>query len=374
MPSFIRRWGPLTAILVGASALLLVTDRAGARRSMPAVAVLQQVSTSLLDDAVRGMLDGLAEKGYVAGQTISVRRFNAEGDLAQANAIAREIVGGPFDMVLTSSTPSLQAVATANERGRPAGRQLVHVFAAVADPWSAGVGLDRKDPLVHPPHLVGYGSLAPVEATFRLLTAIRPTLKTIGAAHNPAESNSRRFMELARACCQARGLTLVEVPVENSSGVVEAVQATISKGAEVVFVPGDTTVSSVIDSVVATAARAGLPVFSLTPGEPDRGTLFDVGYDFHEVGLLAGRLAGDILGGVDPATMPVQATSQTIPPRLTINLEAPGYDRTAWRIPEAVLAQAKVVIGPAGRRDQPDAVMEGPFDEPHDPTASAIGP
>jgi hypothetical protein len=26
-----------------------------------------------------------------------------------------------------------------------------------------------------------------------------------------------------------------------------------------------------------------------------------------------------------------------------------------------------VVIGPDGRRDQPDAILEGPFDEPHDP-------
>ena len=367
MRSVVRRWFPLTVVLAGASALLLATDRTSARRSMPAVAVLQHVSTPLLEDAVRGMLDGLAEKGYVAGDTISVRRFNAEGDLAQANAIAREIVGGPFDLVLTSSTPSLQAVATANERGRPAGRRLLHVFAAVADPWSAGIGLDRNDPLVHPPYLVGYGSLAPVEATFRLLTAIRPTLKTIGVAHNPAESNSRRFMELARASCQARGIALIEVPVENSSGVVEAVQSTIARGAEVIFIPGDTTVSSVVDSVVAAAAKERLPVFSVTPGQPDRGTLFDVGYDFHEVGLLSGRLAGDILDGVDPATIPVRETSRVVPPRLTVNLEAPGYDRTAWRIPNSVLKQAQVVIGPDGRRDQPDAVMEGPFDEPRDP-------
>jgi hypothetical protein len=45
----------------------------------------------------------------------------------------------------------------------------MHVFAAVADPFSAGVGLDRRDPLIHPSHLVGYGSLSQVEATFRVL-------------------------------------------------------------------------------------------------------------------------------------------------------------------------------------------------------------
>lgn len=362
-----RRWSPMAVVLAASSALLLATDRATSRRSVPAVAVLQQVSTPVLDDAVRGMVDGLAEKGFVDGTTVTIRRFNAEGDLAQANAIAREIVGGPFDMALTSSTPSLQALATANERGRPAGSRLVHVFAAVADPFSAGVGLDRRDPLVHPPHLVGYGSLAPVEATFRILQAIAPHVSRVGAAHNPSESNSRRFMELARATCAARKLELLEAAVENSSGVVEAVQSTIGRGAEVIFIPGDTTVVSVAESVVATAAKSGLPVFSVTPGKPDRGTLFDIGYDFHEVGLLAGRAAGDILAGGDPATMPIRETSQAIPPRLTVNLQAPGYDRARWRIPEAILRQATVVIDATGRRDQPDAVLEGPFDEPYDP-------
>ncbi|MEX0671154.1 MAG: ABC transporter substrate-binding protein [Pirellulales bacterium] len=367
--SVVRRWIPLIAVLSVASGVLLLTDRGSTRRSLPAVAVLQQVSSSLLDDAVRGMLDGLADKGFIDGRTCTVRRYNAEGDLAQANAIAREIVGGAFDLALTSSTPSLQAVANANERGR-----MLHVFAAVADPFSAGVGLDRSDPLAHPRHLVGYGSLAPVDATFQIMLAINPEVARVGVAHNPAESNSRRFMELARGVCKARGLVLLEAAVENSSGVVEAIQSTIARGADVIFVPGDTTIASVIESVVVTAAKSGLPVFTVIPGIPDRGTLFDVGFDFHEVGLLAGRTAGDMLSGTDPATIPIAETSQKIPPRLTMNLQAPGYDHTRWRVPEAILRQAKIVIGPEGRRDQPDAVLEGPFDEPHDPAAAGSQP
>ena len=91
---FLRRALPTLLLLGGASALLLATDRAGANRTVPAVAVLQQVSTSLLDDAVTGMIEGLADRGYVEGTTVTIRRYNAEGDLAQANAIAREIAGG----------------------------------------------------------------------------------------------------------------------------------------------------------------------------------------------------------------------------------------------------------------------------------------
>jgi ABC-type uncharacterized transport system substrate-binding protein len=355
----LRRALPTILLLGGASSLLLATDRAAGRRTLPAVAVLQQVSTSVLDDAVRGMLEGLAERGFVDGKTVTIRRYNAEGDLAQANAIAREIAGGPFDLALTSSTPSLQALATANARGR-----VLHVFSAVADPFSAGVGLDRRDPLVHPRHLVGYGSLSPIDATFGILQRINPGVRRIGVAHNPAESNSRRFMELARTSCRGRGLELLEAAVENSSGVVEAIQSTIARGAEVIFVPGDTTVAGVIDSVVATAAKARLPVFTVVPGPPDRGTFFDVGFDFREVGLLAGRAAGDILAGKDPATIPIGETSREIPPRLTVNLTAPGCDPTLWRVPDDLLAQAKVVIEAAGRREQPAAVLAGPFTEP----------
>ena len=170
-------------------------------------------------------------------------------------------------------------------------------------------------------------------------------------------------MELARASCQERGIELLEAAVENSSGVVEAVQATIARGAEAIFVPGYTTVASVCDSIVGVAAKAGVPVFTLVPGKPDRGTLFDVGFDFREVGLLAGRLAGDLLAGRDSATVPIGETAREIPPRLTVNLTAPGVDRAAWRVPDDLLAQAKVVIDVAGRRDQPEAVLAGPLTE-----------
>lgn len=358
----LRRVLPTCVLLAGASALLLVTDQASTRRTRPAVAVLKQVSTAVLDDAVAGMIEGLAAKGWRDGETVTIRQFNAEGDMAQAFAIAREITGGAFDMVLTSSTPSLQAVATANERGR-----VLHVFAAVADPFSAGVGLDRADPLVHPRHLVGYGSLAPVDATFGILQRINSRVSRVGVAHNPSESNSRRFMELARASCHARKIELIESPVENSSGVVEAIQATISRGAEAIFIPGDTTVASVCDSIVHVAGKQGLPVFTVVPGRPDRGTLFDVGFDFREVGLLAGQLAGDLLAGRDPTTVPIGETAREIPPRLSINLQAPGVDLQVWRVPEDLLEQAKVVIDANGRRDQPDAVLAGPFREAGDP-------
>ena len=153
MKALLGHLGLGALILGAASAGLLAWDyslRQARRHSLPRVAVLQHTSLPILDEGVRGYVDGLAQRGYVDGRTVQIQFFNAEGDVATANTMASAIVGGGFDLVLTCSTPSLQAVANANRDGR-----VKHVFGLVADPFSAGVGLDRDRPLVHPPHLVG---------------------------------------------------------------------------------------------------------------------------------------------------------------------------------------------------------------------------
>ena len=127
----------------------------------------------MLDDGVRGMIDGLAEKGWRKGDTLYLRPFNAENDGTTANSIAQEIVnGGGYDMVLTSSTPSLQVVATANRAGR-----VMQVFTLVADPFSAGVGLVRDNPAEHPKKLVGLGIRVPIDEVIRTARKLNPNLK-----------------------------------------------------------------------------------------------------------------------------------------------------------------------------------------------------
>ena len=68
------------------------------------------------------------------------------------HAIAKEMAGGGYDLLMTISTVSLQAVANANKAGG-----TKHVFALVSDPSIAGVGVSKADPLDHPAHLAGFG-------------------------------------------------------------------------------------------------------------------------------------------------------------------------------------------------------------------------
>ncbi len=76
---------------------------------------MQIRTTPLLDNRVAGITDRLQELGFVAPDKQNIRIFNPQGDLATANTIAREIVNGPYELVITSSTLSLQTFAKANQ-------------------------------------------------------------------------------------------------------------------------------------------------------------------------------------------------------------------------------------------------------------------
>ena len=134
------------------SSVLLFSDmdrRKKGLRGAPRVALLQYASQPAIDESVKGMIDGLAEAGFIDGKSIGIPHYKAEGEVATLNLIAHEVAGGTFDLIVTSTTLALQAVANANKE-----RRLPHVFGLVADPAAAGVGISRDDPLDHPKHLV----------------------------------------------------------------------------------------------------------------------------------------------------------------------------------------------------------------------------
>jgi putative ABC transport system substrate-binding protein len=326
-----------------ASAALLLFDlgqRTAVARSVPHIGLLQHASTMLLDEGTRGAIDGLAENGFIDGETIAIEQFNAQGDISVGNSIAKQMVNARYDLLLTMSTLSLQAVANANRNGK-----TVQVFGLVADPVVAGVGITRNDPLDHPRNLVGIGSFLPVKDAFHIAREMFPGLKRVGVAWNPAEANSRAFVESAREVCRGWGIELLEANVENSSSVLEAEDSLVSRGAEALWIGGDVTVSVAADSVILVGRRAHIPVFSITPAKPDRGTLFDYGADFYQIGKETGDLAARILHGADPAQIPVL---NEVPIRFVVNTTAIKGLKQSWRISDDIVRRANVVVDQAG--------------------------
>ena len=328
MIQVIRRLALGISLIIMASGVLLFFDasqRRTPKSKIPRIAVFQFASNQLLDDGVTGILEGLKERGYFEGRTLQVDRFNAQNDLPTANSIARAIVEGGYDVAMTVSTPCLQALASVNRDGK-----VIHVFGLVTDPFASGVGLNRDHPADHPRHLLGNGTFQPVRDA--LLDARRccPALKRVGTVWNAGEACSEACMRVARSTCKDLGIELMEVQVENSTGVGEAASSLVARGAEAIFVGGDNTVEVSIQSVVKAGVQGRIPVIACAPGDVTQGVMMGLGADYVEVGRIEGRLAAEVLSGRDPAAIPI---GTVMPKKLGLNLSVLSGLAGAWQIP-----------------------------------------
>ncbi|HSF18325.1 MAG TPA: ABC transporter substrate-binding protein [Vicinamibacteria bacterium] len=314
---------------------------------------MQYASSQLMEEGTQGALEGLREAGFRDGETIELRLFNPEGDMPTANAIANEIQGADYDMVITMGTPAMQAMANANKSGN-----VVHVFGLVADPPSAGVGISRDDPMGHPKHLVGVGSFLPVDPVFRLLKELNPGVQSVGLVWNAAESNSEAFTIASRKICAELDIELMEANADNSSGVAEAANSLVARGAQALFISGDNTVAVASNTIVAAAKAAGVPSFSILTGNAERGALFELGADFRAIGRRTAAMAVQILRGTDPASIPWE---NVVPPLLVVNQTALQGLRGNWSLPQAVLDRANGVIDASGLHMKESRASDAPL-------------
>lgn len=337
----LRRFLPGVILLVVSATVLLVLDRhsrvgketAGSAKRMPLVAFVQHASIKALDDGRLGAIEQLSKRGFIDGQTVSIKFFNSEGDIAVANSIAKEVTSGAYDFVITMSTPSLQTVANANKSGS----RVPHVFGLVTDPYSAGVGIDGNNHRLHPPYMTGFGSMQPVESLFQIIRQMRPEVKRIGLVWNPAESNSTAQTLLARSLCKQMSLELVEGSVENAAAVLEATNSVISKGVDCIWISGDITVSSADSLVIKAASNSGIPVFCSLPSSVLKGSTLDLGADYISIGRTLGDLTADVLSGTSPADIPVENHTDEI---LLYNEVSLSKLRDKWIIPAAIRQRA----------------------------------
>ena len=357
------------ALIAATSAVLLVSDldRRGRRNAqataasrLPRIAVMQFTSAAVLDDAVTGVLAGLRAGGYEDGRTARIQKFNASGDYATGNAMARDIVAGGYDLIITASTPAVQIMAAANRDGK-----TVHIFGAVTDPYGSGIGITGPEPHQHPRHLVGIGTFQPVARTFALARQMSPGIRRVGVVWNPTEHNSEVCVKAARAQCQTLGIELVEANAGNTSEVAEAVRSVLARDIDAIWVGGDTVAISSITTILSAGRGAHVPVFTNDPTDASRGALFGLGASYFEVGRTIADLAVRILRGADPRTFRVD---NVVPERFGLNETVLAGFAATWKASDELRHRAAASTAPA-----PAAASAAPSAPPAEARRPATG-
>ena len=314
----LRRIALGLAVVAAASVILLLSDlqhreraarKALTKKRMWTIYFVQYNDVIDVKDAEKGVFDGLRESGLENGRDFEVKILNAQGDMATVSALVDAAVTGGADMLITFSTPTLQA-ALRRAQNVPV------VYNYVANGLKAGAGKSNTD---HAPNVTGVSLLPANDQALSLLRTHFPSIRKLGTLYCPAETNMVQYKLSLDEAAKRNGFEVVYVPAETATDVPDAAAALMSRDIDAVLqIPGNLTASA-FGSISAAARRSHIPVFAFQKSQAIGGAMVVVARDYIDSGRLAAQLAARIMRGEDPKRIPLQDFGGT---NLIVNLDA----------------------------------------------------
>ncbi|MDN3446811.1 ABC transporter substrate-binding protein [Psychrobacter sp. APC 3281] len=251
------------------------------------IAITQIVEHPSLDDMRRGIIDELADNGYVEGQNLTVNFQSAQGNTATAGQIAKQFAGDNPDAIVAISTPSAQSVVAATTT-------IPIIYTAVSDPL--GAKLITADGKPFQSNLTGLSSQLPLEPQLDLLQQIKPNLKTIGYVYSPGEANSVSLRENLKQALPARGLSLLDIPANRPTDIGMATRS-LQGRADIIYTSFDNNVASAFEAMTQAANELKLPIIASDEFSVKRGATAALGVNDYDFGRTTGKMVYRVLNG-----------------------------------------------------------------------------
>ena len=282
---------------------LMVPGAAMAKTFKIGVSVI--VSHPALDADQKGFEQALKDNGIKAKYDYQ----NAQGDMSNAQAIARKFKGDNLDLVHCIATPTSQAIVKVITR-------TPVVYSSVTDPVDAGL-VKTMGPAGG--NVTGVSDAWPYDRQVKLHHDMVPSAKKWGTIYNAGDANSAKSITWAKAAMKKYGLEYIEITVSTSAEVHMAAQS-LANRVDAVFIISDNTVVSAFESLVKVCNDKNIPLFGGGVESVPRGSIAALGFDYFQVGYTAGLKAVDILkGGKKPGDIPSSLTKRL---KLVVNLKA----------------------------------------------------
>ena len=299
---------------------------------MKKIAISTIVEVPSLMDAKQGVLDVLAERGYVVGKNLTLEYQSANGSMPTQQQIAKKFIGEAPDVIVPITTPTAQSMVAST-------KDIPIVFTAVTDPIKAKLIKQYKQPGAN---VTGVSDAAPIGIQLDFFKRIVPDLKNIGFIYNPGLDNALAALAIIKAEGAKRGISVVESAAPTTNEVILATKKLIGK-VDAVYVPNDTTVVAALEAIVKIGQDVDMPIFAGDTGAVKRGVLAGVGLDYNEVGRVTGAMAADVLDGKAVGSIDAVAAYNVVKKfKVIVNLGS--AKKMSVTIPEKILAEATEII------------------------------
>jgi putative ABC transport system substrate-binding protein len=299
--------------------------------------IFQITDAPTLNEARKGFIQALLDRGLREGVQIRLVQRNARSDITEAQRIAQQFVVEKTDMIVALSTQCLQAAIMVSPK-------VPIVFTSVANPFLLGVGRSAKN---HVRNITGVASTAPIKQTLAFIREALPEARRIGTLWTPSELNSEYYLRLLREGAAELGFEVIALPVSNSNEVLLSGQMLLNKKVDAIFPISDNTINAAFESLGQLAKENAVPLFGGFPLFARLGACAAMGWDFFEMGYKTGEIALRIKDGEDPGRIPIQSMTRV---RLHINLPAAGLQ--GIRFSPQILERADDIIRGEGSLEQ----------------------
>jgi putative ABC transport system substrate-binding protein len=306
-------------------ALLLCTGGSALAQSKKKVAIAGWGPHPTLNDTIEGFKKGLAAEGFREGETVAFDESHVNFDRALIPQMLNKLAGGSPDLMVTIATPiSMTAVQQLKARTFPI------VFTPIADPvharlvpsWAAGEKL-----------LTGASVALDYDAVLAFFKGVLPAMKRLGVLYDTGDDSSQAALDAVERIAERHGLTIVRVGVDNPAELPQRVQSAVGR-VDALYPVASGRIQQGGAAIGATADRAKLPVVTTIPQMVQaHQAVAALAVSFGQSGEAAGRIAGRILKGADPASVPAwkPAAADHRPLFSAVRLEALGI-----KVPETL--------------------------------------
>ncbi|NLZ93509.1 MAG: ABC transporter substrate-binding protein [Firmicutes bacterium] len=301
-------------------------ESAGNEEGVKKIGIIQIVEHPSLNTIREAIIAQLEQEGFKDGENIEIDYHSAQGDPSNLKTISQRFATGNYDLIIAIATPSAQAVVGET-------KEIPIIFSACTDPIGSGLVERLENP---GGNVTGTSDAVSAEKIMSLAMQITPEIKTIGALYNGGETNSQAVIKELKSFASKHGLTVVEATVSNTAEVQQAALSLVSK-VDAIFSPIDNTVASAMPVVADVARQAKLPVYVGADSMVKDGGLATYGINYEALGRETGKMAGQVLSGVDPGEISVLTIEDV---QIYINQETAA--QIGVEIPADILAEANL--------------------------------
>ena len=320
----------ITALVAICTTLLLLQSNPPVTEEKVKIYINQLMEHQALDATTRGIVDGLADAGYIDGDNMELKIESAQGNMALAGQIANKFISNKPDIVVGVATMAAQSFVKFARAGK-----TKLIFTTVTDPLEANLVRNLEQP---GNNISGVSNFVSLEPQIEMFKQIKPSIKKLGFLYNPGELNSISLIEKLRIICPKYGIRLVIRSAGKTSEIAQSATK-LSSLVDAIFISNDNTALSAFRMIVQAADQQKIPVFVSDTDIVASGAIAALGPNQYEIGKQTATMIVQVLKGKDINNMQVQFPRKT---ELFLNMKV--AKNLGIKFPDDLIAKAKVVL------------------------------